>query len=308
MPKQLFSHQTVGILWFVLHCLLFAIISVISKILITDIHISQILFLQTSMGCLILLPIILKFSKDEITAVTYKIHFYRAFFWACASALFFYSTTVIPIPKAIAISFAVPLFTTIMAIIFLKEDLHKYRIASLIAGFVGMLIIIRPGYESFEIVSLLVVVASFMWSMTDIMIKLLSKTHNAMVNTFLFALFSVIFTMPFAVYYWHAVTLSQMLLLMVLSGLFVINIYSVTKAYEKAELTIMMPFTFSQLIFSAILAYFIFDNLITAPTLIGSAIIITSTSYIAYRERKAHGKFLAPEIAEEIYDVDIEKL
>ncbi len=287
--SQISKKQTIGVVWFVVHCLMFSIISITTKKLLGGgLHVAEILFFQTFSGTLILLPVILLRHRGQIKLTSYKTHISRAFFWALASVLFFYSTTIIPMPKAIAISFAVPLFTTIMAVVFLKEELHRHRTLSLIVGFIGMLIIIQPGFEAFEPASMLVVAASFCWSLTDIMIKTLSKSHHAFVNTFYFALFSALCTLPFAIIFWRLPSASEFAMLAFLGSLFVFNIYSVTKAYENAELTIMMPFAFTQLIFIAILSYIVFGEVMTMTTAIGSMIIIGSTSYIAYREKKRH--------------------
>jgi drug/metabolite transporter (DMT)-like permease len=280
-PKK----QTIGVIWFILHCLFFSIISIISKILLNDLHVFEILFFQTSIGTLLLLPRLLSKHRAGLKSISYKMHIGRSFLWAMASALFFYSVTIIPVPKATAISFAVPLFTTIMAVMFLKESLPMHRVLSLIAGFVGMLIIIQPGFSTFESATLLVVAAAFCWSITDIMIKVLCNDHHAVVNTFFFALFSSLCTLPLAVYFWKMPSLENMAWLLMLAGVFVVNIISVTKSYENADLTIIMPFTFSQLIFVAVLSYIAFGQVMSFSTLVGSVVIIGSTSYIAYRER-----------------------
>jgi hypothetical protein len=149
----------------------------------------------------------------------------------------------------------------------------------------GMLIILKPRLDSFEIAGYLVVLAAFLWSTTDIMIKFAAKTHHAFVNTFYFALFSAICTLPVAIFMWVTPNYRDILLLVLLAALFVINIICVTKSYECAELTIVMPFVFTELIFVAFLAYIIFGEVIDLSTASGSAIIIVSTSYMAYRER-----------------------
>ena len=285
-----------GIAWFLLHCLMFALISVVTKILMNGgMHVFEIVFFQTLFGTIILLPRIIKRHSQGIRALSYKLQISRALFWSLATICFFYATTVIPVGRAIAISFAVPLFTTILAVVFLKEKLHFQRITALVCGFIGMLIIIRPGVESFEFASFLVVVASFMWSMTDIMIKLVGKTHHVFVNTFYFSFFGAICTLPMALAVWHTPSVTEMFWLILLSIMFVANIASITKAYELGDLTVMMPFVFAELIFVAVLAYFIFDEVIYPSTVIGSAIIIFSTSYIAYRERKSRSQLLTQE-------------
>jgi drug/metabolite transporter (DMT)-like permease len=290
-PKQ----QTIGVLWFIAHCFLFSVISVISKILISNLHVFEILFFQTALGALFILPFALS-KKRALKLKSFKVHFLRALLWALASALFFYSITIIPIAKAMALSFAVPLFTSIMAIIVLKESLHWRRVLSLIIGFVGMLVIIQPGMQSFEMVTLLVVLAAFLWSITDIMIKLLSREHDAVVNTFFFAFFSALCTLPVAVYFWKTPDIFEVMWLIILAVVFVANMMTVNLSYQNADLTIIMPFAFTQLIFVAVMSYFAFGQVITMSTIVGSVIIIASTSYIAYREKRAHSKIIVTEL------------
>lgn len=301
------NNPVAGILWFVLHCLMFAIISVITKLLIQDgMHVFEIVFFQTLFGCFFLLPRIMKYHLHGIGALSYKIQISRAVLWSSATILFFYATTIIPVGRAIAISFAVPLFTTILAVIFLKEQLHIRRTIALICGFIGMMVIIRPGFEAFEVESMLVVVASLLWSITDIMIKLVGKNHHAFVNTFYFTIFGAICTLPMALFVWQNPTYSQLLWLALLSVFFLVNMISITKAYECADLTIMMPFVFSELVFVAVLAYAVFGEVVSIWTALGSVIIILSTSYIAYRERRERGHSvdleLAKELAEELHE------
>ena len=103
--------------------------------------------------------------------------------------------------------------------------------------------------------------------------------------------------------HWNTPNAEQLLWFILLAAVFVINIFAISRAYQYADLTIMMPFAFSQLIFIAILAYLAFGHVMAIETVIGSIIIIGSTSYIAYRERKAHGKFLAPELGKELKEL-----
>ncbi len=275
-----------GISWFICHCLMFALISIVTKLLQKGgMHIFEIVFFQTFFGALILLPWIAYSHTAEIKLFAYKAHIYRAVAWVAATILFFNATNTIPIGRAIAISFAVPLFTTLLAVIFLKEKLNPPLIIALICGFIGMLLIIRPGFDSFETASLLVVIAAFLWSSTDIMIKMAAKINHAVINTFYFALLAAICTLPMAFLVWQTPGFTQILWLSLLALLFVTNIFSITKSYEYADLTILMPFVFTELIFVAVLAYFVFGEIISIATAIGSGIIIISTSYITYRER-----------------------
>lgn len=295
------NNPIAGISWFVLHCLIFAFISVITKILMKQgMHVFEIVFFQTLIGSAILLPRIIISHLNEIGELSYKIQISRSVLWVAATILFFYSTKYIPVGRAIAITCTVPLFTSILAMIFLKEKPHLRRIIALIIGFIGMLIVIKPGFESFEAASLLVIAASFMWSMTDIMIKIVGKIHHPFVNTFYFTVFCAISTLPIVLLVWQTPTSVQLLWLTLLAVLFVANMLSITKAYECCDLSIVMPFVFTEIIFVTALAYLIFGEVIKFSTAVGSIIIIVSSTYIAYRERLKRGHTSDIDLAEEL--------
>lgn len=253
------------------------------------IHIFQIIFLQTFISTIIILPFVLIRHRLAIKSPSYKLQISRALFWACATILFFYAAKVIPVGRAVAITFTVPLFTSVLAVIFLKEKMHFRRITALIIGFIGMLIIINPtaGTGGSFSASILVILAAFMWSTTDIMIKIAGQRHSASVNTFYFSLFSAICTLPLAIFEWRFPGSYQFLWLILLAVLFAINMVSITLSYEHADLVDIMPFVFSELVFTVIIAYFMLGEMIAAHTAIGSAVIVFSTSYITYREKRA---------------------
>lgn len=296
-----------GIAWFLLHCLLFTVLSAITKHLLDRIYVFEIIFIQTATATLAMLPLMAIKFKGHFDNRALPWHAVRAFCWVMASAMYFYSVTKISLPKAVAISFTVPLFTTILAVFFLKEHLKLQRVLALIFGIIGMLVIIQPGVGAYEPATLWVIGASFLWSITDIIIKVVGRQQHAVVTTFYFTAFGALFSLPLALSYWSLPNPYDAVWLLLLSALFAVNIISVSKAYQNADLTIIMPFAFSQLIFAAILAYFAFDEVLRISTLSGAAIIIASTSYMSYRERKLHKQFLAQQIGQQLIGSDFKR-
>jgi drug/metabolite transporter (DMT)-like permease len=275
-----------GVAWFLLHCLLFTLLSLFTKGLIRDIHVFEIIFFETLFSCLLLLPAAIKMFRAHIAKKALKAHAVRAFLWMLATALYFSSLKHIPLPKAVALSFTVPLFTSLLAVTFAGEKLSFDGTLALIFGFVGMLIVIRPDMAAFEPACLLVIAASLLWSVTDIMVKRMGRTEqHVAAQTFLFALFSVAFTLPLAAANWTTPSPAALLAFLAMGVIFTVNIASVSLAYKNAELTVLMPFAFSQLLFAAVLAYLFFDETASPHTLAGGAVIIGSVSYAAFRRR-----------------------
>jgi len=261
----------------------------------------QIIFFQTLVSSAILGV----FARKEIfnekpSGKIFVVHFIRSIFWFGATLLFLDSLNHIALPKAMAISFSTPLFTIILAIIFLKEIMRKSYLISLFLGIIGMLLIVRPGFSDYEPESLFVIIASFMWAITDIIIKRLGKVKgNANISWYFLAI-SCIISLPLLPFYWVDMNISQVGLMLLIGIFFTFSLTAITQAYILGDMTIIQPFKFSSLIFVAIFAYFAFDEIVTLPTIIGSIVIIVSTSYIAYNERKIHKQGLSYQVAKEV--------
>lgn len=280
--------QTRGVLWFILHCLYFSLISIITKHLSASLHIFEIVFFQTFLGSIFLFILIQLKLKEHWHLQHVSLHAWRSFLWTLATVMYFYAIHSISLSKATAVSFSVPLFTSIMAIIWLGEKFYLARAIALLFGIVGMWIVIHPGINGYQPETLWVVGASLLWSLTDIMIKILGRTHHAVIKTFYFAVFSTLFTLPMAFIYWKTPGLVELGWLALLAAIFAANIVAVSKSYQQADLTLLMPFAFTQLIFVAVIAYIIFGEVITIDTLVGGGVIVASASYIGYLERKKH--------------------
>jgi drug/metabolite transporter (DMT)-like permease len=258
--------------------------------MMTGISIVEILAFQT-----FFVFIFLSIRKKDLfinlpTKRNLSLHIIRAFLWLAATAIFFKSIDIVSLPKATALSFSTPLFTIIFAIIFLKEKLRKGYIVSLFFGFIGMIIILRPGFDGYSLESLLILIACILWAITDIIIKHLCKSEKNKDITWFFTLFSFLLIIPILPKFWITPNMVQFGILMLISILFLFNTLSLTHAYRLGNMTIIQPFAFSSLIFVAILSYLVFSETITIPTIIGSAVIIISTSSIAYNERRSHKK------------------
>ena len=278
--------QTRGIIWFIVHCLCFTLISVLTKHIMVHLPLFQIVFFQTAIGAVLLLALTVFKLKQNLHLKHGMMHASRALLWVLATVMFFYAVHHIVLAKAVAVSFSVPLFTSMMAIIWLKERLYYRRVMALIFGLIGMLVVIQPGIGGYEPETLWVVAASFLWSLTDIMIKILGRTYHPIVQTFYFAVFGALCSLPVALFYWETPTIADMGWLVVLAAVFAVNIITVSKSYQQADLTVLMPFAFTQLVFSAGIAYLVFSEVMEMTTLIGALLIVMSTSYMTYSEHK----------------------
>lgn len=221
-------------------------------------------------------------------------HFWRASFGIVAMELWFHAITLLPITLATALSFSTPIFSTICAILFLGERAGIRRWGAIFTGFVGMLIILRPGTGDIGPDALFVIASSMMMAVAGVMVKTLTRTEPPETIVFYMALFMVPWSLPLAIPNWQPFGAHEAWLVLLVSFFSTSAHLLLARAYIRADMVMLMPFDFSRLVFTAIAAYALFGEVIDLPTVIGSLVIVASTVYIAHREARAHKLYGAP--------------
>ena len=144
------------------------------KYLSKEIHPFEIAFFRNVFVVVVLAPIILSYNLNVFVSKQPKIHIYRILLNSVALICFFYGLSKTVLAEATALGFTVPIFATILSILFLKEKIRIRRFSALIIGFIGTLIVLRPDI-SIQIGSILIIFSSLLWSICLIFIKQLTK-------------------------------------------------------------------------------------------------------------------------------------
>lgn len=294
--------EITGITWWVLHCFIIASMTVVIKDASKSFGVVQIVFLYNLAAFVILLPFVINKNMGNILHTKkMKIHCARGAVGVVSLVMYFYAFTVIPLTQARAVALTEPLVTSIMAVLILKEKILNYKIIALLIGFTGALIVIRPGSASFNSAYLLVIGAVFMWGINSILVKNLSATESSVGQLFYLTGFMSLMSFPAALYYWKEVaSFEQFAIIAVLGAIFLINSAAVFFAFKNANVTTIMPFDFLGLIFTAIIAFFTFDEIVDFYTIIGSVIIFASSVYLVHKENKAAKKIIKSSLESEI--------
>jgi drug/metabolite transporter (DMT)-like permease len=213
-------------------------------------------------------------------------HFWRATFGIIAMELWFYAITIMPITLATALSFSTPIFSTILAILFLGEKARIRRWSAIGMGFLGMLIILRPDISGISNAGWVVIGASLMMAGTGVMVKSLTSSETPETIVFYMSVFMLLWSIPLAIPFWQSFTPAQFAIIIVIALLSTIGHLLMTRALSLTELVVLAPLDFTRLIFTTILAYFFFGETIDTQTLAGSVVIVASAVYIAHRESR----------------------
>lgn len=204
----------------------------------------------------------------------------------CGFALMCYSVKFIPLPAFASLGFVEPILASIAAVILLKEKASWQKFISLLGGFIGAMVIINPIGYGIETEALYRLLATLIFALSAVTIKKLTNTETIMRIVFYAVFFTTVFSAPFAFKSWQPPSLEGWGIFAVMGVLFFIVQITISQAFRKANLSDIMPFYFAELLFSSVIAYFAFDEMINIGTVIGAVIIIKSAIVGAYKTKK----------------------
>jgi drug/metabolite transporter (DMT)-like permease len=254
------------------------------KYLSNDLNTFTICFFRCLIGLIIVLPFIIKNKFKAIKSKNIKLQFYRSFINVISMITWFSAIGIMHLEKATALGFTTPLFTTILAVIILREVIRAHRITALFIGFLGVLIIIRPGYLPIESGTLLMLIASFSFSIVLIMVKKLSDIDSSLTIIFYHLLFMTPLTFIIAIFFWEGINFSQFCIFVLMGSAGLISHWCLAQAFKLSDTTFIMPFQFTKLIWASFIGYVIFAESPDKWTWFGGIVIFASVIYIAYRE------------------------
>ena len=277
-----------------------AAMSVLIKLAQQDTNVFTAAFLRFFFGVMVLSPIFIKTKLNVFKTSHLKVHFLRVLINYPSMLLFFYGINFVTIEKANSLTFIVPFIATILAVIFLKEKIYVYRIFALVLGFIGMLIIIRPGMIEVSDGVYMILISSFLWAVMIIITKILSKDDSAITILSYQYLLMFIISFVFALFNWQTPTQETVFYLFLagLSGtIFHLTLY---QAYKLVDVSLVQPYSFLVLVFASILGYFVFDEVPDIYTWIGTSIIFVGIIIISIREMQINKNIVRKNLNTEI--------
>lgn len=272
-----------GSIWIILASLFGAVMGGVIKFVGQRIPVFEILFIRQICVLLIISPLLLRNPIKLFKTNKLKLHVMRGTFAAIAMITGFTALVHLPLAEATAISFAQTLFTTLLAIIFLKEAVGIRRWSVTIVGFIGVLIIIRPSTESINEYAILALISSLFVAGIIIVLRRLAQTDNPSTIMAYQSLFVTVIMSGPAFYLWIMPTWLELALTLMIGVLMSAMQWVRIQGMKVAEAASVAPFEYIRLIFATLIGIIIFSEIPTIWTVTGSAIIIGSTLYTLKR-------------------------
>ena len=244
----------------------------------------QIAFFRNFFALAFMLPWLASVGLSGLKTAHLGLHVWRAVIGLLAMCLWFYSIALLPLAEAVALNFTVPMFATVGAAIFLGEIVRARRWSATIVGFLGVLIILRPGFtELTPAMSLPVIAAAFM-AISVLIVKRLSSDDQPGAIVFMMKLLLTPLSLIPALFVWRWPSWTTLGLMLLVGFFAALSHIAITRAYTKADASAVLPLDYARLPFIAGLGFLFFGEVPGLWTWVGAAVIAASAIYIARRE------------------------
>jgi drug/metabolite transporter (DMT)-like permease len=283
-----------AIAWMIGSLLSFAAMAVSVRELTGEMHAFQMLFIRSTLGVLILLPILSRRSAGgdsgwrQIRATQLAGHGLRNVIHFAGQVLWIFGVGLLPLATVSAIEFTSPLWAGALAVLVLGERMNRGRLAAFALGFLGILVIVRPGFIEVSEGIVYMLACSFLFGATGATTKWLTRRETALAITFYMVLMQAGLGAAASAFVWQPVYLAQAswLVLMAVTGLSAH--YCLTSALAEADATFIMPLDFLRLPVMALAGFLLYAESFELWTIVGAAIIFSGNYFsLRYEHRRA---------------------
>jgi drug/metabolite transporter (DMT)-like permease len=281
-----------GAIWITLAGIFFTAMSALIKLLGERIAVAEILFFRQLVMTVLLVPLVIRQRTNPFRTPYFKMHMARVALATIAMSAGFTALVHLPLADATALGFSKAFFTVVFAIIILGEKVGPHRWLSTALGFAGVIIMLRPTGDAFNIYGLLSIISAAAAAMIMIIIrKLAQKEPLITIMAYQSVVLGLVMAIPtFFVWVtpnWHDV------ILLILVGITSSIAQSLNiRAYRAGEAASVASMDYLRLLHAAVIGFLLFSEVPASHTLIGAALIVVASLYAIHRERKA----AAPEI------------
>jgi S-adenosylmethionine uptake transporter len=274
-------------LWMIITIVSFLAMAVAARQLSQTMSTFEILSFRSLIGILILLPLVLRRGGSVLR--THQpllhigrnvVHFGGQFGWVVGVSL-------LPLAQVFALEFTTPIWVALLAAVFLHERLTRHRVIVVVLGFVGVMIILRPGIDVIQPAALVVLGAAMCFAGSVVMVKLLTRRDAPLAVIFYMSLIQLPMGLIPALFDWVVPAWSDVPLFLIVGISALSAHYAMARALMVADASVIFPIDFLRLPAAAVLGYLVYSEALDSWTLLGAAVIFGANYYGVLRESRA---------------------
>ena len=273
-----------GMLWMVATGLCFVGVAATVKHLGGHVPAAEAAFLRYVLGLVFLIPMLPAMRAEGLSRTGWQIGFWRGGVHTLGVITWFYGMSRLPVAEVAAMNYLTPVFVTLGAVVFFGERLALRRGLAILVAFMGVLVILRPGFREIDPGHLAMLATGVMFGGSYLLAKRMSGQMSPTMVVGLLSLIVPFGLAPFAIAVWVPPTMSDLGWLFLVACLATVGHYTMTLAFRAAPLTVTQPVTFLQLLWSVLVGLLLFGEPIDGFVILGGLVILGAVLFITFRE------------------------
>ncbi|MEX2455072.1 MAG: DMT family transporter [Rhodospirillaceae bacterium] len=283
---QMLTATTKAALWMSTAIVLFSAMTVLLRMLTATLPVHEMIFVRGVVSMALMAPMLARQGRRALVTRRFSLLMWRGGLTSLGLVTWIYALAYMPLAEAVALHFTLPLFGVLLAIMFLGERIDAHRAVATIVGFLGALVILRPGVAAFNVVALVVLVSALAYAGTGVVTKVLVRTETSAAIVFYVSAFTAVaFAVP-CLFEWVAPSAVEWAMLLAIGVLNVTGQSCLNRALSEADASFVLPFDFLRLPFAAAAGFVLFAETPDMWTVLGAAIIVGATWHVTSRERR----------------------
>ncbi len=280
------SEPLKAVLWMMGALASFTTMAISARELSAELGVFQIAAVRSIFCVAVLLPFAMRGGFDAFKTTRLRLHLFRNTIHFGGQVGWFYGITLLPLAAVFSIEFTVPIWTAILAAIFLREKMTWPRAVSVILGFTGILLIVRPGSDLFQVASFTVLAGAFCYAATYVFTRHMTTTESPLTMI----VYMNLIQMPLGIipaspdWVWPSLTLFPWIVAIGIAGL--TSHWCVAHAFKHADATIVAPMDFIRLPLIAVVGYLVYAEPWNPWVLIGGVVIFSGNLINIWGERR----------------------
>jgi len=275
-----------GILWMLAAMMMFSGTNAFAKLLMAHYPIMQVVWARYFFQFLLLSIFIGPRLRRVMATSKLKVQLVRSFLLLGTSVLFFFGLSQLALADISAIMFVAPILVTALSMPLLGERVGPRRWAGIIIGFLGALIIIRPGFGMMQSAALFPLGAACLYALYQISTRFIGRTDDAMTTLFYTASSGTVITTFLVSWFWEMPDATGWAMMAALGVTSNLGHFSMIKAYQSAPAATVAPFSYVNLLWATMFGFILFSDLPDLWTISGAIVIASSGLYIFHREQQ----------------------
>lgn len=275
-----------AIQWILLWCVCFTFAMSCAKFLSKEVSDVVLLFMRSFFGLVFIMPFIMKQGLKPLKTKVLPLHLLRITFACIATACTYYAYRHLPLAFATSIGFTAPLFTTILAMLFLGDRVSVKLWAAIFVGYTGVLLMLRPTEFIFDMNVFVALMANLVAGCSLVTIKKLTKTESTETIMMYSGIGAVVLSGVASVFYWQTPSWTDIMILCGVGGFGTLSQFCYVKALQNGDPSFISPFQYLRLVIAIPVGMLLFLEEPGMWELLGGCVIIASTAFIAWEEKR----------------------